>query len=166
MTRPLAERLAAVRLLALDVDGVLTDGRLYYPDAGGETKAFHVRDGHGLKRLMAAGTMVAIITARRSPATARRARELGIVAFHEGVADKGVRLGEVAAAAGIELADCAFMGDDEPDLPAFECAGVALAPADAIPAVRARADWCAEARGGAGAVREACELILAARKRT
>jgi 3-deoxy-D-manno-octulosonate 8-phosphate phosphatase (KDO 8-P phosphatase) len=165
MSANLRVRLAAVRLLALDVDGVLTDGRIGYADAGGETKFFNVRDGHGLKRIMAAGIRVALITARPSPATASRARELGIEAFHEDVADKAARLREVAAAADVPLAACAYMGDDEPDLPALKAAGIAFAPADAIAAVREQADWCARANGGAGAVREACELLLAARDR-
>ncbi|MGH8428362.1 MAG: KdsC family phosphatase [Gammaproteobacteria bacterium] len=158
------ERLAAVRLLALDVDGVLTDGRIWIFDRGGEAKAFHIHDGHGLKRLMAAGIVVVLITGRHSPATRRRAGELGIAAVHEGVEDKGRCLTEVAAAAGVPLAACAYMGDDEPDISALTAAGVALAPANAVPAVRALADWCATASGGRGAVREACELLLAARR--
>lgn len=156
---------ASIRLFALDVDGVLTDGRIWYLDSGGEAKAFHVHDGHGLKRLMAAGIEVAIISARRSPAVARRARELGIHALHEGVADKGQCLREAADAARVSLSDCAYMGDDEADLPALAAAGLALAPADAVAAVREAADWCARAEGGAGAVREACEWLLAARGR-
>lgn len=160
------ERLAAIRLLALDVDGVLTDGRIWYFDAGGEAKAFHTGDGHGLKRLLAAGLQVALVTGRRSAAARRRAEELGVTVYREGVADKGRCLSELAAAAGVGLDACAFMGDDEPDLPALGAAGIALAPANAVPAVRAIADWCASLRGGEGAVREACELILAARAGT
>ncbi|HEX5314815.1 MAG TPA: HAD hydrolase family protein [Gammaproteobacteria bacterium] len=158
------ERLAAVRLLALDVDGVLTDGRVWFFDDGHEAKAFSIRDGHGIKRLLAAGVAVIIISGRRSAASAHRAQELGITAIHEGVSDKAGVLAEAAATAGVALADCAFMGDDEPDMPALEAAGIALAPADAIPAVRALADWCATSAGGRGAVREACELLLAARQ--
>lgn len=157
------DRLAAIRLLALDVDGVLTDGRIWIFGDEGEAKAFHIRDGYGLKRLMQAGVRVALISGRASPATLRRARELGIAAVHQAVADKARCLADVAAGAGLELAQCAYMGDDEPDLPALAAAGVGLAPADAAPAVRAAADWCANSPGGAGAVREACELLLAAR---
>ncbi len=164
MNEALAKRLAAVRLLALDVDGVLTDGRIGYPDAGGEIKFFNVHDGYGLKRLMSAGIAVALITARPSPASRNRARELGIEAYHEDVRDKGARLREVAAAAGVPLTACAYMGDDEPDLPALELAGLAFAPANAVAAVRERADWQTRANGGDGAVREACELLLAARQ--
>lgn len=157
------DRLAGIRLFALDVDGVLTDGRIWYLDGGGEAKAFHIHDGHGLKRLLEAGIEVALVTGRHSAAARRRAQELGITTVHEGVADKGHCLSELAAAAGIGLDACAFMGDDEPDLSALGAAGVALAPANAVPAVRAIADWCSSLRGGEGAVREACELILAAR---
>lgn len=157
------ERLAAVRLLALDVDGVLTDGRIWLLDGGEEAKAFHIHDGHGLKRLMSAGLAVALISGRRSPATARRAAELGIRLVHEGVEDKRACLAAIGAAAGCALDECAYMGDDEPDIPALEAAGVALAPANAIPAVRTIADWCSDAEGGRGAVREACDLLLAAR---
>lgn len=153
---------ARIRLLALDVDGVLTDGRIWYFEHGGEAKAFSVQDGYGLQRLAQAGIEVALITARRSGATARRARELGISRYHEGIADKGRCLAEVAAATHLELAECAYMGDDEPDLPALNIAGLALAPANARPVVRAVADWCAQAAGGDGAVREACDQILAA----
>ncbi len=153
---------ARIRLLALDVDGVLTDGRIWYFEPGGEAKAFNVQDGYGLQRLMQTGIVVALITARRSEATARRARELGISRYHEGVTDKGRCLAEVAAAAHLELVECAYMGDDEPDLPALNIAGLALAPANARPMVRAAADWCSRAAGGDGAVREACDRILTA----
>ena len=156
------ERLAAVRLLALDVDGVLTDGRIWILADGGEGKAFHIHDGHGLKRLMQAGVRVALISGRDSAATAHRARELGIDAVHLGVSDKAECLRRVAAEAGVELGECAYMGDDEPDLPALAAAGIALAPANAVAAVRAVADWCAQSAGGHGAVREVCELLLAA----
>ncbi|MGH8161200.1 MAG: KdsC family phosphatase [Gammaproteobacteria bacterium] len=162
MNAALEKRLAAVRLFALDVDGVLTDGRIGYPDSGGEIKFFNVHDGYGLKRIMTTGITVALITARPSPASANRARELGIEAYHEDVADKGACLREVAAAAGVPLAACAYMGDDEPDLPALELAGLAFAPANAVAAVLEAADWRARAKGGNGAVREACELLLAA----
>ncbi len=160
------DRLAAVRLLALDVDGVLTDGRIWYLDSGGEAKAFCTQDGYALKRLIATGVRVALITGRKSPAARRRAAELGIDAFYEAATDKAGCLAKAAAAAGISLRQCAFMGDDEPDLPALSVAGLALAPANAVPAVRAVADWCASHSGGEGAVREACELLLSAQAAT
>src|SRR5699024_5670186 len=99
-----------------------------------------------------------------SPVARRRAEELGIGHYHEAVPDKGERLREVAGHLGVDLAACAYMGDDEPDLPALTLAGLARAPANATSVVRACADWCAVARGGEGAVREACELLLAARE--
>ena len=155
--------LTDIRLLALDVDGVLTDGRLWYSETAGEIKAFHVHDGAGLKRLMAAGIEVALISARSSQTVSRRAAELGIDRVHQGISDKRQCLAEVAATAGLEPARCAFMGDDEADLGAFAIAGLCIAPANAVALVRDQADWCTEARGGEGAVREVCERLLAAR---
>lgn len=163
MTPPAKARLAAIRLLALDVDGVLTDGRLWYFGDGGEAKAFSVHDGYGLKRLMQAGIEVALITARSSPVVTRRARELGIERRRENVAEKGACLRELAADLDLALSACAYMGDDEPDLAALAIAGVAFAPGDAVAAVRDQADWCSRAPGGRGAVREVCELLLAPR---
>lgn len=156
--------LAAIRLLALDVDGVLTDGRLWYTDDGREMKAFHAHDGAGLKRLMNEGIAVALISARESPVVTRRAAELGIERVHQCVADKGRCLAEVAAAAGVKETFCAFMGDDEADLPAFALAGLRIAPANAVARIRDEADWCTDAAGGHGAVREVCERLLAARR--
>jgi 3-deoxy-D-manno-octulosonate 8-phosphate phosphatase (KDO 8-P phosphatase) len=163
MSADFKTRLATIKLFALDVDGVLTDGRLWYFEHGGEAKAFHAHDGHGLKRLMRAGVEVALITARRSPMAARRAHELGVARYYESVIDKGACLRDVAGELGIELDACAYMGDDEPDLPALAIAGLTFAPANATEIVRHRVDWRATARGGDGAVREACELLLAAR---
>lgn len=165
MSTDFEARLAATRLFALDVDGVLTDGRLWYFENGGEAKSFNVHDGHGLKCLMQEGIEVALITARHSLVAARRAHELGIKHYHESVADKGACLRELADELGIALEACAYMGDDEPDLPALAIAGLGFAPGDAVEAVRRQVDWCAGARGGKGAVREACELLLAARRR-
>ena len=158
--------LADIRLLALDVDGVLTDGRLWYSETAGEIKAFHVHDGAGLKRLMASGMEVVLISARRSPVVSRRAAELGIEGVHQGVADKRRCLVEAAAERGLEPTQCAFMGDDEADLGAFAVAGLCIAPANAVAAVRSRADWCTGARGGEGAVREVCERLLEVRAGT
>ena len=155
--------LADIRLLALDVDGVLTDGRLWYSETAGEMKAFHVHDGAGLKRVMATGVEVVLISARSSQIVSRRAAELGIDHIHQGVKDKGRCLAEAADTSGVKPALCAFVGDDEADLAAFAVAGLCIAPANAVAAVRARADWCTEARGGEGAVREVCEALLAAR---
>lgn len=158
------ERLAAVELFALDVDGVLTDGRIWYLDDGSEAKAFHIQDGQGLKSLMAAGVAVALISGRRSLATQHRAQELGISDVYEGVNDKLACLTALSRSAEVDLAACAYMGDDEADIPALKAAGVALAPANAIAAVRAVADWCSSLSGGHGAVREACDLLFEARR--
>lgn len=155
--------LAAIRLLALDVDGVLTDGRLWYSESAGEIKAFHVHDGAGLKRLMRQGVTVALITARQSSIVTRRATELGIEHLYQGVTDKGHCLTDLLAKIKVKPAFSAFMGDDEADLPAFAVAGLRIAPANAVTGVREAADWCTQSRGGEGAVREVCDRLLAAR---
>ncbi|HYW75065.1 MAG TPA: HAD hydrolase family protein [Gammaproteobacteria bacterium] len=155
--------LAAIRLLALDVDGVLTDGRLWYSESAGEIKTFYAHDGAGLKQVMRNGIAVALITARQSPIVTRRAEELGIEHVFQGVTDKGRCLGGFLEEVGIKPAFSAYMGDDEADLPAFEIAGLRIAPANAVARVRDEADWCTQARGGEGAVREVCDRLLAAR---
>ena len=158
-----------VRLAVFDVDGVLTDGRLYYGADGNEYKAFHVRDGLGIKLLQRAGIPVAIITGRDSPSVSRRAAELGIDHLLQGREDKLQALRELLsdqfrAWAG-ELAAIAYMGDDLPDLPAIRAVGLGMTVADACPAVRAGARWCSVCPGGAGAAREAAEFILRAQQR-
>jgi 3-deoxy-D-manno-octulosonate 8-phosphate phosphatase (KDO 8-P phosphatase) len=159
----LAERAARIRLAVFDVDGVLTDGRLLLGPDGAEYKAFHVRDGYGLVALRRAGLDIAVISGRTSAVVVARMRELGIVGVHQGIADKGECLAGVLAAAGIPGSATLYVGDDEPDLPAFALVGLPVAVADASPAVRAAAAWVTRARGGQGAVREVCELLLAAR---
>jgi len=137
---------------------------LWYSETAGEIKVFHAHDGAGLKRLLATGIEVVLISARSSKTVSRRAAELGIDRVYQGVDDKGqCLLVEAATATGMETAQCAFMGDDEADLAAFAVAGLRIAPANATAAVRAQADWCTAARGGEGAVREVCERLLAAR---
>lgn len=158
-------RAAAVRLLVLDVDGVLTDGRLYF-DADGEAfKVFDVRDGHGIKLLREAGIEVAILSARRSPIVERRARELGIAQVIQGAADKGAALAGLLRALQVSPDQCAYVGDDWPDLPALAQAGFAATVADAVPEVRRAAHWASSAAGGRGAVRELAEFILRAQGR-
>lgn len=158
-----------IRLAVFDVDGVLTDGRLYYGGDGSEYKAFHVRDGLGIKLLQRAGIQVAIITGRNSPSVSRRAAELGIDHLLQGREDKLDALRELLAAhfrTGAEdLSAVAYMGDDLPDLPAICAVGLGMTVADACPAVLARARWCSVRPGGAGAAREAAEFILRARQR-
>jgi len=159
------QRAAAVRLLVLDVDGVLTDGRLYFGADGEALKVFDVRDGHGIKLLREAGVEVAILSARRSPIVERRARELGIARVVQGAADKGAGLGELMAALQVRPEQCGYIGDDWPDLAALAQAGFAATVADAAPEVRRVAHWISAAPGGQGAVRELAEFILRAQGR-
>lgn len=156
-------RAATVRLLALDVDGVLTDGRIYYGNDGEELKAFNIKDGLGIKLLQSAGVEVAIITGRQSNIVARRARELGIDRVVQGREDKRDALLELCRERELQLQDCAYMGDDLPDLGAINSAGLGMTVADASAAVSRAADWRSSFNGGCGAVREACEYILSAR---
>jgi 3-deoxy-D-manno-octulosonate 8-phosphate phosphatase (KDO 8-P phosphatase) len=152
-----------IRLLILDVDGVLTGGTLFIDDHGDETKGFHVRDGHGLKMLQRAGIGVGILTGRTSGVVEHRARDLGIEHVIQGSLRKSEGLDRLCAMAGIAPDQCAYMGDDVVDLPAMRRCRLALAPQDAHPSVQRMAHWCASFAGGAGAVRQACEgLILAA----
>lgn len=160
----LLARARAVELLILDVDGVLTDGRIYYGAGDVELKAFHTRDGAAMKELMAAGVGIAIISGRRSAAVRRRARELDVPHLFEGASDKARALDALARRTGIAPARMAHVGDDRADLPLFEAVGLAFAVPDAHPLVRARADYVTHAAGGFGAVREVCDLIAAARQ--
>jgi 3-deoxy-D-manno-octulosonate 8-phosphate phosphatase (KDO 8-P phosphatase) len=155
--------LRAVRLLVLDVDGVLTDGRLFYGPKGETLKAFHVRDGHGIKEVMSAGITVAIISGRKSAAVAQRARELGIRHVVQGARDKLAALRKLAAARKLALDFCACVGDDTPDVPVLEACGVGIAVADAHPDALAAADLVTKTNGGHGAVREVCDWLMAAR---
>lgn len=156
-------RAATLRLIAFDVDGVFTDGRIYYGADGEMLKAFNTLDGHGIKQLARAGIEVAIITGRRSGIVATRAAELGIQRVHQGVRDKAQALTALLADTGVPLAAVAYMGDDWPDLAVLCRVGLAFAPANAHPDVLARVHHVTAARGGEGAVREACDLILRAR---
>lgn len=155
------ERAARVRLACFDVDGTLTDGRLYFDGQGLELKAFHVQDGLGLVLLRKAGIAVALVTARPSPMAERRAAELGVEAW-TCVADKLACVRGIAGRLGIGLDQVAFMGDDLPDLAVQREVGFAVAPADAHHWVRERVHWRTVARGGRGAAREFCDLLLGA----
>lgn len=159
----LLERAARVQLAVFDVDGVFTDGRLYYGARGEQLKAFHVRDGHGIKLLLRHDIRVAVISGRRSPAVAQRMRELGIRHLFQGRDDKLAVLQKLLQQLKLAWNQVACVGDDLVDLPLFECAGLAIAVADAQPEVRARAHHVTRARGGEGAVREVCDLLLTAR---
>jgi len=160
---PPAELLRTIRLLVLDVDGTLTDGRLYYGAEGEALKAFDVRDGHGLRLLsMYAGIKLAVLTGRRADLAAARCRELSIDPVVGGSRDKAAGLREIAARAGIPLENAAYMGDDVNDLPALRLVALAACPSDAAPEVLRACAFVAPHPGGRGAVRDLCELILAA----
>lgn len=154
------EAVKPLRLLLLDVDGVLTDGRLFLTDSGEEIKAFHSRDGHGIKMLIASGVRVGIVTGRSSRVVQRRAQDLGISLLVQGCQDKRGAVLSILAEQGLAPRETAFMGDDVIDLPAMEAVGFAVAPADAHPVVRARSHWVTEHGGGFGAVRDLCELVM------
>lgn len=162
---PVWERARRIRLLVTDVDGVLTDGTVYVGAQGEALKAFHIHDGKGLRMLLDSGIGVAWLTARQSPALERRAQELGVVDVFQGNRDKGAALAKLCGDKGLESEAIAFVGDDLVDLPALAGAGLAVAVADAHPAVKHRAHWITTRPGGRGAVREVCELILAGQGR-
>ncbi|MDR2872453.1 MAG: HAD-IIIA family hydrolase [Xanthomonadaceae bacterium] len=155
------QRAANIRLACFDVDGTLTDGRLYYDDNGGEFKAFHVRDGQGLALLRRFGFAVALITARTSLAVEKRAADLDLIA-RTGVQDKLSCLRRLCEQHDITFGQVAFMGDDLPDFECLQNVGLAIAPADAHPWIGDIVHWKTRARGGEGAVREACDLLLEA----
>lgn len=156
------ERAARVRLVAFDVDGTLTDGKLGLDGNGVESKQFHVHDGLGIKLLRAAGIEVALITAREGMVVSKRAAELGLQHVFLGVADKRACIDALLAHLDLTLEQTAFMGDDLPDLAVLAVAGLSVAPASAHPWVRERVHWRTQAAGGNGAARELCDLILAA----
>ena len=158
-----ASRARAVRLLLLDVDGVLTDGRIILGGEGPDLKAFHAQDGLGITLARAAGLQVAFLTGRQSLAVTRRARELHVDHLLQGRPDKGAALEELCATAGIAPEQVAAMGDDWIDLPLLERAGLAACPADARPEVAARCHFVAGRQGGRGAVRDFVDRLLAAR---
>jgi 3-deoxy-D-manno-octulosonate 8-phosphate phosphatase (KDO 8-P phosphatase) len=153
-------RAASVRLLVLDVDGVLTDGGLFYGPDGESLKRFNVLDGHGIKLLQEAGVAVAIISARKSPIVSRRATDLGITHLFQGVHDKLSAFNALLAQTGLPAEQCGFIGDDVIDLPVLLRAGFAVSVAHGHPDVRARVHYVTQAGGGQGAVRELCDLIL------
>lgn len=158
------ERAARVRLACFDVDGTLTDGRLYFDAEGREMKAFHVQDGQGLALLRRSGIALAFVTARPGGVAARRGAELG-AEVHAEVGDKLECVEGIAARLGCTLAQTVFMGDDLADLKVLSRVGFAVAPGDAHAWVRERVHWRTQARAGRGAVRELCDLVLAAQGR-
>jgi 3-deoxy-D-manno-octulosonate 8-phosphate phosphatase (KDO 8-P phosphatase) len=160
-----ATALPAIELLVLDVDGVLTDGRLRYGRDGEIEKVFHVRDGHGLKALLAAGVRVAVISGRDSPAVTCRCAELGITEVLQGVTDKATAFAALATRLGIAPRAAACVGDDTPDVGLMRLVGLAIAVADAHPDAGRAAHRRTRLPGGAGAVREVCDWLLGARRR-
>ncbi|WP_244814497.1 HAD family hydrolase [Caballeronia sp. Lep1P3] len=157
-----AERASRIKLMIFDVDGVFTDGSLYFTADGDTMKSFNSLDGHGVKMLERTGVQTAIITGRQSGIVAARAKELGITHLYQGVADKTVALAQLLDATGIAPEECGYMGDDWPDLAVMRRCGFAAAPANAHPEVIQRVHWVAQARGGHGAVREVCDAIVRA----
>jgi 3-deoxy-D-manno-octulosonate 8-phosphate phosphatase (KDO 8-P phosphatase) len=157
------ERARRLRLAIFDVDGVMTDGTLYIGAQGEAFKAFNILDGHGVKMLQAGGIATAIISGRASEALTRRAAELGIAHVVQGCADKLAAFEKLRGELGCEAADCAFMGDDLPDLAVMQRCGFAVAVANAVDAVKQGAHYVTRTPGGHGAVREFCELVLRAR---
>lgn len=158
------ERARDIRLLVLDVDGVLTDGRLYFGSQGEQMKCFHVRDGAGIVQLLRAGVQVAVISGRQSQAVERRMDELGVTCIRQGIDDKAAALREILDALHLQPQVVACMGDDIPDLPLFALARLAIAVNDAHESAREQAHFVTQAHGGRGAVREVCDLILDAQR--
>ena len=161
---PTPEQAARIRLLVLDIDGVMTDGRLHYDAEGREAKVFHVRDGYGIKATLAAGVTVAVISGRHCRAVEARMAELGIQHLRLGQDDKLQALRELTTQLDIPMDAVACVGDDAPDLPVMRAAALGIAVADAHPDVINEADWCTQLPGGRGAVREICDLLIAAGK--
>lgn len=156
------EKAKKLKLLILDVDGVLTDGRLFFDGEGNEYKAFHSRDGHGIKLLRQTGVDVAVISGRKSTSVALRMKNLGIEHVYQGHEHKVAAFNEIIEKVGITHEQVAYVGDDLLDLPIMRRVGLAIAVNDANFAVKQRADWCTTLSGGQGAVREVCDLIMQA----
>lgn len=154
------EKLKHIELLLLDVDGVMTDGRIIWDANGTEIKFFNVKDGHGIKLVQRAGVQVGIITGRISPVVDLRAKELGIDILYQGSLRKQESYDDIKLKTGLQDHQIAFMGDDVIDVPVMRRVGFSAAPADALKDVKVIVDYVAEARGGWGAVRELCDLIL------
>ena len=155
--------LANIRLVAFDVDGVFTDGRFYLSNNGVESKAFNTQDGYGIRQVLHAGVEVAVISGRRSAAVQQRMDELGVRHVIQDCSDKVAAFDALTKELGITDAECIYVGDDVPDLPLLGKAGISVAVANAVDEVREYCDYTKQARGGFGAVREICNLILLAR---
>jgi len=156
------QKAIAVKLLVLDIDGVMTDGRLYFSAQGEALKVFNILDGLGIKLLRNSGVEVAIISGRSSEALSKRAADLGIKHLYQGREDKIQALTELLTVLDLSFNQVAHLGDDLPDLPVIRKVGLGMAVANAYALVKQHADWCTSAKGGEGAVREACDFIMSA----
>jgi 3-deoxy-D-manno-octulosonate 8-phosphate phosphatase (KDO 8-P phosphatase) len=156
------EQARRIRLLILDVDGVLTDGKLFFDYQGNEYKSFHARDGHGMKMLQQSGVVIAVISGRESPIVTLRMQSLGVTHVYQGQEDKRAAFNALLEKLALSSDEVAYVGDDVIDLPVMMHVGLAIAVADANEAVKACADWNTTLNGGVGAVREVCDLILQA----
>jgi len=165
MDAALRERASKIRMLILDVDGVLTDGKLYFDHAGNEMKAFNTRDGMGMKALQKVGIEVAVITGRKSEAVTQRMAQLGIKHVYQGREDKLDAFLDLLKITGLDAQQTCFAGDDWIDLPVLLRTGLAVSVADAEDRVKQQAHWITRRNGGDGAVREICNLILAAQEK-
>jgi len=159
----LANKLVRIRLVAFDIDGVFTDGRFYLSDDGIESKAFNTQDGFGIRQLLKANISVAVISGRKSRAVEQRMKELDVPYVVQGCGNKVTALDKIADESGITAAECAYVGDDIPDLPLLQHVGFSIAVANAVEALREECDYTTSASGGCGAVREVCELVLSVR---
>ncbi len=162
MTASADNPLTGVRLVAFDVDGVFTDGRFYLSDHGVESKAFNTQDGYGIRCLIKSGISVAVISGRSSGAVAKRMQELGVKHIIQGCKDKIGVFEALVGELGISDDECVYVGDDLPDLPLLHKVGYSVAVANAVPELRDQCDYTTRAGGGHGAVREICDLVLAA----
>jgi 3-deoxy-D-manno-octulosonate 8-phosphate phosphatase (KDO 8-P phosphatase) len=158
--RAILEQFAGIKLLACDVDGVFSDGRIYLGNQGEELKAFHTRDGYGIKAIQSIGIQVAVVTGRRSNIVEGRMQSLGVQHIEQGCEDKSEALRHLQEKLSISPVETASVGDDMPDLGMFASSELRIAVADAHPLVQAQANYLTQMRGGFGAVREICDLIL------
>ena len=159
----LMEKAARIKLVIFDVDGVLTDGSLYFNDAGGEYKAFFCRDGYGMKMLKSAGVEIAILSGRSSRSVDHRMAELGIELVYQGRANKVAAFESILQRLSLSAADVAYVGDDVIDLAVLQLVGLPIAVADAHPLVAEQVSWQTPSPGGRGAAREVCELVMQAK---
>ncbi|MCX8027515.1 MAG: HAD-IIIA family hydrolase [Thermodesulfovibrionales bacterium] len=159
-TAEILKRASAIKLLIMDVDGVLTDGGIIFDSKGHEIKIFDVKDGHGIKMLHDCGIMTAVITGRQSEIVSKRALELGITYIYQASADKSLAYNEMKQSSSLNDNEIACIGDDINDIPLFKRAGFAIAVKDAVHEVKQLAHYVTKNKGGKGAVREVCELIL------